>query len=119
MDRMASDTSQRGNPTFAPDVARQALRLLDADVRGTFNVVAHGAASRFDYVSRIVALSGLPCEVEPGPAFQRQAAVSSNEAALNYRLGIMRLDIMPPWSESLAHYVCELMKTPQWRALAF
>jgi dTDP-4-dehydrorhamnose reductase len=74
--RMTSDASQRGVPTFAPDMAREALEVLRTGVRGTYNLVAAGAASRFDYVAEIVRVSGLPCEVEAGPAFQRVAAVS-------------------------------------------
>ena len=114
---MTSDAAQRGNPTFAGDVARQALVMVDAGLRGTFNVVAQGAATRFDYVSAIVRLAGLACEVSPGAAFKRRAPVSSNETALNYRLGLLGLDRMPPWTESLAAYVAALTSSPEWRAI--
>jgi dTDP-4-dehydrorhamnose reductase len=114
---MTSDASQRGTPTFAPDVARQIVHLLDAEVRGTFNLVAHGAASRFDYVAEIVRASGLPCAVEPGPAFERLAKVSSNETAVNLRLGLLGLDGMSDWRRPLGDYVAGLMDSPEWRAL--
>ncbi len=117
-ERMSSDAAQRGVPTSAREVARQIAVLLDASARGTFNVVAHGAASRFEYVAEIVRLSGLPCVVEPGPAFKRLAAVSPNETALNRRLGLLGLDVMTDWREPLAAYVGQLMSSPEWRALA-
>lgn len=117
-DRMTSDASQRGVPTSAPDVACQIAALLEAPVRGTFNLVAQGAASRFEYVAEIVRLSGLPCAVEPGPAFKRLAAVSPNETAINYRLGLLGLDRMADWREPLAAYVTSLMNSPEWRTAA-
>lgn len=117
-DRMTSVASQRGVPTFAPDVARQIAVLLGAGLRGTFNVVAHGAASRFDYVSEIVRLSGLPCTVAPGPAFKRLAAVSPNETAVNHRLRLLSLDRMGDWREPLAAYVSGLLASPEWREAA-
>lgn len=116
--RMTSDASQRGVPTFAPAVADQALAVLRSGVRGTFNLVAQGSASRFDYVSEIVRRSGLPCGVEPGPAFKRLAAVSPNETAVNWRLGLLGLDRMPDWREPLGAYVDGLMASPEWRALS-
>jgi len=115
--RMASDASQRGVPTFAPAMAAEALHVLRSGVRGTYNLVAEGAASRFEYVAEIVRRSGLPCEVEPGPAFKRLAAVSPNETAVNYRLGLMGLDRMGDWRLPLGAYVDRLMDSPEWKAL--
>lgn len=115
--RMTSDASQRGNPTFAGDVARQTLAMIDTGLRGTFNVVGQGAATRFEYVAEIVRAAGLACAVSPGPAFKRLAPVSPNETALNYRLGLMGLDRMPHWTESLAGYVAALTASAEWRAL--
>lgn len=114
---MTSDVSQRGTPTFAPEAARQIVDLLGTELRGTFNLVAHGAATRFDYVAEIVRASGLPCTVAPGPAFKRLAPVSPNETAVNFRLGLLGLDRMSDWRGPLRAYVAELMASPEWRAL--
>jgi dTDP-4-dehydrorhamnose reductase len=113
---LTSDSVQRGVPTRTSDVARATLELLSAGVRGTFNLVAQGSASRYQYVSAIVERSGLPCRVEPGPAFRRQAAVPSNETAVNQRLASMGLDGMGPWRPSLDDDVDALMASPEWRA---
>ncbi len=115
-DRITSDASQHGVPTFAPAVAGQIAVLLEAGVRGTFNVTAQGSASRFEYVAEIVRRSGLPCRVEPGPAFKRLAAVSPNETARNYSLGLLGLDRMADWREPLAAYVAELLRSSEWRS---
>ena len=114
---MASDTAQFGCPTHIDDVVMQTLTVLEKGVRGTFNCVAGGSASRFDYVSRIVAASGLDCTLRPSGAFVRAAPVSPNETAVNYRLGLMRLDRMPHWTQSLDQYVTKLQAAPEWRAL--
>jgi dTDP-4-dehydrorhamnose reductase len=107
---MWSDSVQRGNPTYVGDVAAQTLALVRMRLRGLYNVVAEGAATRHAYVSRIVQAAGLACEVRPGPAFRRLAAVSPNESAVNYRLRLMGLDRMPSWTEALDRYVQQLLR---------
>ena len=109
------DTGQRGNPTYARDVAVQALVLARRGVRGTFNCVARGEATRYDYVARIVSAAGLRTRLEPTGPFQRAAPVSSNESALNYRAGLLGLDRMPDWGASLDGYIGEVMRWPEWR----
>lgn len=114
--RMTSDATQTGNPTDVRNVARQALLLVRDRLGGTFNVTSQGSATRFAYVAHIVASAGLPCVVEPGPAFRRRAAVSPNEAAVNRRLDLLGLNDMPDWRDSLARYVAELTASPVWHA---
>ncbi len=115
-ERMTSDPWQRGNPTYAVDVARQIVALAELGLGGTVNCVSQGEATRFDYVAEIVAASGLPCRVEPAERpFERLAKVSMNETALNWRLGLLGLDRMPHWREALGGYVRGLMASPEWR----
>lgn len=106
---MASDTSQRGVPTSAADLARQVLHLIGTGAQGLFNATAQGAATRFDYVSEIVRLAGIDCRVVPGPAFTRLAQVSPNETALNRRLEDEGLNRMRDWREGLAEHVTDLL----------
>jgi dTDP-4-dehydrorhamnose reductase len=112
-DKMTSNATQYGNPTYAPDVARQAILLVDRGRRGTYNVTSKGAASRFDYVSRIVQAARLPCIVEPGPAFARLAPVSPNEVGRNYRLSLLGLDQMPSWEDAVDRYVEALLSSAE------
>lgn len=114
---LLSDPHQHGNPTFATDVARQCLPLMALGIRGTFNCVSGPGASRLDYVGEIVHASGLACRVEPSTTpFARAAAVSANEMAVNYRLGLLGQDAMPPWRDALRRYVAQLLRSPEWAA---
>jgi dTDP-4-dehydrorhamnose reductase len=116
--RMTSDATQRGNPTLVDDLARQVLHAVHGGARGTVNAVSHGQASRFDYVRRIVAAAGLPCAVEPSTApFTRPAPVSPNETAVNGRLGLLGLDIMPGWQAAVDGYVAQLRGSSEWTKL--
>lgn len=108
---LLADSGQTGNPTRVDDVVSLIHRLLDARQTGTFNCVAHGAASRFEFVRAIVDAAKLPCQVRQAPEghFKRLAPVSPNEAALNARLQNLGLDAMPDWRTALERYVSELV----------
>lgn len=115
---LRSDLTQRGCPTFVDDLADEALLLLRSGMRGLYNVVNHGTASRFEYVSKIVELAGLPCRmVGSAVPFERPAPVSANEMAINRRLGLMGLDRMTHWHDALARYLASMSGTPDWREL--
>ncbi len=106
-EEMVSDPHQTGTPTYVGDVVAQTIRLLDAGLSGTFNCVADGAVTRFDYVQRILELAGHGTRLRPR-RFMRKAPVSANEAAVNTKLALLHLDIMPRWDEALARYVTSL-----------
>src|SRR5690606_35869540 len=113
-DRLMADGHQRGCPTSVRDVAAQVLHAWDNGLRGTVNVVSHGAATRADYVSEIVRAAELPCTVIAGPAFPRLAPVSRNETAVNARLAGAGLAIMPAWTSGVQRYVEELIRAGDW-----
>lgn len=115
--RMISDTHQRGNPTFVRDVVAQTFALIEAGVSGVFNCIGGGGASRFEYVQAIVDMGRLSCELTPGGPFQRLAAVSPNETALNRALDDAGLNRMPEWREGLARYFKELAEQPAFQML--
>jgi dTDP-4-dehydrorhamnose reductase len=104
-----SNSEQQGVPCFAGDVAGRILDLANASVCGLFNCVNLGAASRFEYVSAIVALSGGAVEVKATAAgsFGRKANVSNNETAENWKMDSLGWAPMPAWQESLARYISE------------
>jgi dTDP-4-dehydrorhamnose reductase len=115
---LISDMTQRGCPTFVDDLADQALRLLNAGICGLYNVVNHGSASRFEYVSKIVELANLPCKVVgTGVPFTRPAPVSPNEMAVNRRLRLLGLDRMTHWHDALARYMASMSGTSDWSEL--
>ncbi|MCF6267475.1 MAG: NAD(P)-dependent oxidoreductase [Desulfuromusa sp.] len=112
VNKVYSDPSQKGTPTYAGDVAHQLRVLLENDCNGLFNCVDVGAASRLDYVREILKAFGLDCEVAPAPGgmFNRIAPVATNESAVNVKLDMLGLSVMRPWREALAGYVNELMR---------
>lgn len=104
---IGSDPSQIGSPTSAADVVLQVAHLLSSlgELRGVFNCVGGGLpASRLDYVAAILAAAGSGTRVEPA-VFQRRAAVSANEAAVNHRLQALQAERMRPWRVALADFV--------------
>ncbi|MGV1870972.1 SDR family oxidoreductase [Agrobacterium rosae] len=105
---MASDPYQYGSPTNVGDVVKQAKTLIEADITGTFNCVASGAVSRFDYVRHIFDSAGLFPRLLP-QRFKRQAPVSPNEAAINEKLDLLGLNRMPSWDAALSAYVAALL----------
>jgi dTDP-4-dehydrorhamnose reductase len=103
-----SDPYQIGSPTDVDDVVRQTLHLLDACITGSFNCVAVGVVSRFDYVRHILTSAGLSPNLQP-KRFSRRAPVSLNEAAINDKLTLLGLNRMPVWDTAVTAYVEALL----------
>jgi dTDP-4-dehydrorhamnose reductase len=95
------------SPTYAPDVARAALDLLDRNASGLVHVVNDGVASRLELARATVATAGLVDRVrviskpEPAQSLSRPAysvlATDKLEKLLNRRL--------PHWEDALRRYV--------------
>ena len=102
-----SDSVQSGNPTSVVDFATQIKHLIKQQCLGIYNCVNEGIATRLAYVKKIIEYSNLSCEVLPieGGRFERVAAVSPNESAINYNLNQRDLNIMPAWQDSLKQYI--------------
>ncbi len=111
-EEMFSDQSQIGNPTYVGDFANQIKTLIQEKCLGVFNCVNSGTASRFEYVKKIIELFESDCRVLPAPpdSFKRLAPVSNNESAINYKLDLMGLNVMPSWESALQGYINSLIK---------
>jgi len=106
-----SDNSQIGNPTHVIDFIRQMKVLIDNSQYGIFNCINEAICiSRFDYVSKIIELFDLNCEVKAAPErmFKRVAPVSTNESAINYKLNLLGMNIMRNWEVPLNEYIQQL-----------
>lgn len=106
-----SDDSQIGNPTYTKALAQQIQVLIESNQFGVFNCVNDAVnVTRFDYVKKIVSLFGLECQVKKAEKmmFERIAPVSKNESAVNYKLNLLGLNVMPRWDESLTEYISQL-----------
>ncbi|BDY04070.1 NAD(P)-dependent oxidoreductase [Ferrimonas sp. YFM] len=110
---MYSDESQIGNPTYVNDLVDQIKVLIEENQYGLFNCVnkAEGV-SRFHYVSKIIDSFKLTCDVKRASSkdFKRVAKVSKNESAQNYKLELLKLNVMSDWDNSLEKYIAALEK---------
>ncbi|WP_331692067.1 SDR family oxidoreductase [Pandoraea sputorum] len=104
---ITSNEQQRGCPTLVDDLATRLLELVALKARGIFNVVNEGNASRFEYVSKILALADVAVQVRPVSAgnFNRIAPVSDNEMAINWRADALGLPPMRSWQDALIDYL--------------
>jgi len=112
-DEMHSDVSQIGNPTYIKDLVQQIQILIENKQNGMFNCVNKALnVSRYDYVKKIVSLFGLNCDVKKAPSdlFNREAKVSKNESAINYKLELLNLNVMDSWDVALEKYIVQLIR---------
>lgn len=110
---MFSACDKFGSPTWTRDFATKAIELLVAQARGLYHVVNAGAVTRYDYVSEIVSLFGLPTKVEPvnSSQFARLAPVPDNEALASVRMRAVGVSELRPWRQALSEYVTDLRRT--------
>lgn len=106
-----SDDSQIGNPTYVGNLSNQIELLLKENLYGLFNCVDDAQqVSRYDYVKTIIDLFNLPCKVDVAPKgmYRRVAPVSQNESAVNYKLQLLKKNVMKNWKISLKDYINQL-----------
>ena len=110
--KIFSDVSQIGNPTYIVDLITQIEILIKNNCYGIFNCINRADnISRFDYVKKIIEYSKLNCAVEIAPQnmFKRVAPVSNNESAINYKLNLMGINMMGDWDKALRKYIDNLL----------
>ena len=105
-------TDQRGNPTFAGDVARQIQVLLDTRSYGLYHCVSQGSCSRFEFAREIFRIAGLNVKLIPvkSSEFTTVARRPPHSVLENFMLKIQNLDIMPHWLESLERELPKIME---------
>lgn len=109
---LKSAADKFGSPTYTRHVALQIFKLIQEDLRGVFNVVNRGTASRYEYVSEILRLFNLDNTVEQvsSDLFPRSAQMPDNESLENLNLHLRGINLMPGWKEALAEYINEYYK---------
>jgi dTDP-4-dehydrorhamnose reductase len=108
--QMHANVDQKGNPSYAKDVAERILEMIELDFSGIFNCVNEGFASRYEYVSLIIRESGIRIELIPKGIsyFGKDFLVSANEMAINRRMANFGLPKMREWDAALLEYIQEL-----------
>jgi dTDP-4-dehydrorhamnose reductase len=102
-----SNNQQIGCPSYAQDVAKVCIELLQVGAYGVFNAVNAGSVSRYGYVSRIIRNIRSETAVNPVKSnfFKRTAQVSDNEAAVSVRLALFGVSSLRSWEEALDDFL--------------
>jgi dTDP-4-dehydrorhamnose reductase len=105
---------QIGTPTFADDLARLILQVIDGDMldrQGIYNYSNEGVCSWYDFAMEICALSGHKCDISPChtdeyPRKARRPHFSVlDKTGVKKSFGIR----IPHWKESLASCISMMM----------
>jgi len=98
---------QTGSPSYAPDVAENTLRLIEADATGIFHLANSGETTWHGLASAAVDLAGIDATVEPIPSSAYPTkAVRPAYSVLNLSRFIQTTDVTPRhWREALKQYV--------------
>ena len=100
---------QRGNPTYAGDLAHHLLKLATTEHYGVYHGTGNGICSWFELTEKLVALSGIPAAVTPCTSadfpspVKRPAYSALDNLALRATVG----DEFRPWEEALAAFLSE------------
>ncbi len=102
---------QRGCPTYAPDLARVLIFLLEACPGGVFHATNAGACTWYDFAREIARLSGAdPERIEPcgSDAYPTPARRPRCSVLLSRNLEAQGCPPRPPWQDALARYIAWL-----------
>jgi dTDP-4-dehydrorhamnose reductase len=101
-EEMISAEDKFGSPTWTKDFAGAALKLLEEGQSGVVHLANSGQASRFEYVSEILKISGRPNKIRAVDSghFPRAAPVPVDE-----RLASTRIPPLRDWREALRGYL--------------
>jgi dTDP-4-dehydrorhamnose reductase len=100
--RVVSD--QQVNPTYAGDLAKAAIRLVESETNGLVHVVAAGCCSWAEFARAALAECGVDFEVEGVTTADLGAAALR---PLNGCLGSLRTSALRPWREGLSEWAAK------------
>ncbi|MDD3310622.1 dTDP-4-dehydrorhamnose reductase [Pseudodesulfovibrio sp.] len=103
---------QTGSPSYAPDIAVGALRLIEHDATGIYHVANSGETTWYRLARAAVELAGMDCKVEPIPSRDYPTkAVRPAYSVLDLSRFIRTTGITPRhWREALRDYVRQDLK---------
>jgi dTDP-4-dehydrorhamnose reductase len=100
---------QTVTPTHTADLARQVLRLIDANESGLFHATNEGMCSWYEFACAVFELAGIKANISPTTSDQyRTPAIRPAFSVLeNARLKALNLNLMQHWKDALADYLRE------------
>jgi dTDP-4-dehydrorhamnose reductase len=114
-----ANQDQIGNPTYASDLSKVIVTLIQKNITGLYNCVGEAKASRYEYVKKIFELANVDINVEAKSKnyFKRLSEVSDNESASNRKLNAACSTKMPHWGKSLKCYIKIILSNPKVKRL--
>ncbi|MDT8271827.1 MAG: dTDP-4-dehydrorhamnose reductase [Desulfomonilia bacterium] len=110
---------QWGSPTYANDLAKAMMILVELDARGTYHLCNRGRATWYDLAKKAVEFAELDTEVVPvsSQEFPRPAKRPANSILSTKKFTEITGKLMPLWQISLEkyvqHYLVQSRKTSQ------
>lgn len=103
---------QRGNPTYAEDLAHHILKLVLSDEYGIYHCTGTGECSWYDFACKIVEYSGIDADVSPITSvdLNRSAKRPAYSSLDNMMLRVTVGDEMRPWEEALKSFMSKVNK---------
>lgn len=101
---------QRGNPTYAEDLAHHILKIILTNEYGIYHCTGTGECSWYEFACKIVKYSGIVCKINPitsdkiNRAAKRPAYSSLDNMMLRVTLG----DEMRHWREALKSFITKV-----------
>jgi dTDP-4-dehydrorhamnose reductase len=98
---------QRGNPTYAEDLAHHILKVILTDEYGIYHCTGKGECSWYDFACKIVEYCGVDCIVTPvtSDKINRAAKRPTYSSLDNMMLRVTSGDEMSPWKEALQRFI--------------
>ncbi len=105
---------QIGTPTFADDLARLILQVIDGDMldrQGIYNYSNEGVCSWYDFAMEICALSGHKCDISPCHTDEYPRKARRPHFSVLDKTGVKKAFgiRIPHWKESLASCISMMM----------
>lgn len=102
---------QRGNPTYAEDLAHHILKIILTDEYGLYHCTGNGECSWYDFACKIVEYAGIDATVSPitSDKLQRAAKRPSYSSLDNMMLRCTIGDEMREWKEALKSFMSKVV----------
>lgn len=101
---------QRGNPTYAEDLAHHILKIILTDEYGVYHCTGTGECSWYDFACKIIEYSGINCTVNPitSEKINRVAKRPSYSSLDNMMLRVTCGDEMRQWQDALKSFISKI-----------
>ena len=98
---------QFGNPTYAKDLARAIVDLMQTEHYGTYHGTCEGTCSWYDFAKKIFEIKGIDIHVNPvtSEEFLRPAKRPFYSSLDNFMLKLHGMNTFRTWEEALEDYL--------------